>query len=204
MGALCTCVHESSMLYLVYLICVAWRLLTELTNAWNLCHGKTTQPDGIRHAFCKLLVLSICVWCSSDWLLHQPVQAALCASALAKSMWDKAQTQWRINFSLNDGTVLALKACIWVLVMENYHTIRPLWVEIWSLHAVILTCSSIELLWGSFNVWYLQRLLCGANVADALLEEKRYAGPGVFGKGCDEVTWFLDMSVFVDSRAWLL
>ena len=190
MGALCAYVHESPMLYLVYMICVAWHLVTELSNAWNLWDEKAAQSDGVQNAFFKLSVLSICVWCSSDWLLHQPIQAALCASTLAKSAWDQAQSQWRINFSLHDGTVFAFKACVWVMMIENYHTFRPLWVEIWSVHAVILIGSSMGLLWDSFNVWYLQRMLCGANASNSLLEEKRFKGPNVFGKGCDEVTTF--------------
>ena len=188
MGTLCTCVHESPMLHLVYLICAAWHLNTELSNVWNLCHGETAQPNGIRHAFCKLLVLSICVWCSSDWLLHQPIQAALCASALAKTVWDRAQSQWHINFSLHDGAAFALNACVWVLVIENYDTVKPLWVEIWSVHAVVVICSSVKLLWDSFIVWYLQRMLDGANATNSLL--KTYKGPSVFGRGCDEVATF--------------
>ena len=179
------------MMHLVYLICAAWHLVTELSNAWNMWYEKAAQSDGIRHALFTLLVLSIFVLCSSDCFLHQPIQAALCASALAKSVWDQAQSQWHINnFSLHDGTVFALNVCVWVTVIENYHMIRPLWVEVWSVHAVVLIASSVQLLWGSFNVWYLQRMLCGANAANGLLEEKRYNGPIVFGNGYAEVTAF--------------
>ena len=190
MGALCAHVHESPMLHLVYLICVAWHLVTELSNAWNLWDEKAAQSDGIRNAFFNLSVVSICVWCSSDCFLHQPIQAALCASTLAKLVWDLAQSEWRINFSLHDGAIFVLKACVWVTAIENYHMIEPLWVEVWSVHAVVLIASSVQLLWGSFNVWYLQRMLCGANAANGLLEEKRYNGPIVFGNGYAEVTAF--------------
>ena len=88
------------------------------------------------------------------------------------------------------------------MTIENYHTIKPLWVEIWSLHAVLLMWSSIELSWGSFSLWYLQRMF-GAKVANALLEEKGYTGPSIFGEGCPssldrEVNTF-DMNALVDS-----
>ena len=174
------------MIHLVYLICAAWHSVTELSNAWNLWYEKTAQPENIQHTLFTLLVLSICVGCSSDCFLHYPIQAALCASAFAKSFSDQAQSQWHININLHDGTVFALKACVWVMVMENYHLIEPLWVEVWSVHALVLTSARMKLFWGSFNVWYLQRMLCAANAANSLLKEKRYKGPGVFGKGCDK------------------
>ena len=86
--------------------------------------------------------------------------------------------------------LLVQSQAAWTTVFGDNHTTKPLWVKIWFVYTLLLISTSFELLWGSFSLWCLQNMFCDANAADALLQ-KRYAGPSIFGKGCEEVTTFL-------------
>ena len=174
--ALYSFAHQSTLLQQVYLMYTGWHLMTEVHNAWNLWYQKAAQPDGIWDKFLKLTVLTFCVWCSSDWLLHQPIQAALFASGLASSVCGLTYSRWCTSrcscCSLRNSAVLLAKSCIWVRLIENFQIIKPLWVEIYPFHAALLIWSSVTLLWRNLDEWWTGPVPCGAHAANALLEKK--------------------------------
>ena len=173
--ALYSFAHQSSLLQQVYLMYTGWHLMTEVHNAWNLWYQKAAQPDGVWDKFLKLIVLTFCVWCSSDWLLHQPIQAALFVSGLASSVCGLTYSRWCTHrcscCSLRNSAVLLAKSCIWVRLIENFQIIKPLWVEIYPFHAALLIWSSVSLLLRNLDEWWTGPVPCGAHAANALLEK---------------------------------
>ena len=168
--ALYSFAHRSTLLHLVYLMYTGWHLITELQSTWNLWQQKASDPDGIWDKFLKLIVLTFCVWFSSDWLLHQPIQAVLFALGLVNSICGQTYRPCRCSrCSLRNAAVLVLKSSISVRLIENFQVIKPLWVEIYPFHAALLIWSSITPIQASFLSWW-SPVPCGAHAANALLD----------------------------------
>ena len=143
--------------------------MAELHNTWNVWHQKVAQPDGIRNTSLKLLMLTFCAWCSSDWLIHQLIQAALFASGRIDSFFGQMHGRGpSCCRRLRNDAVFALKGYILVILMTNFHTVKLLWAEIYPFHVAVLVWSNITLLQRSICLWWTQ-MPCGAHAVNGLL-----------------------------------